>query len=443
MPRMPAMRVAGRSVSDTIVRTRMTLLVRCAVWVMKTSNAPTTASAVDGLHRRLEAICEDLELPRRRAARDDVEARMRQGRKDLTVRCKPAAQPADVTPQLDEARDDRVVAAVAQDALLEVVDRGVQVVQMVEVSADHPLEEAGQEARRVEPAQGRIAAEVIGELREGGDVPFMDGHQPVVTHGADERLGFRSGRARRKGEHAKHERLTEVMDERPVRRSHRRGPQIDWEQLAEPRESLRLGRVDVHPQQVAVGEPIQKRPVESNLMVVTVGNVEESAEASSDVGGVRFVAGNAFRGRVRVCVVSARLPCVLPCSLRHDRPHPGPGAFSTKAAPHEHVRSPDCGPCPPAVNAGHAVRFCGARRNAAAAKVCVARRRPRHGQAICSSRTLRDQHRHRQADPRPLGDESTEGSQANERAAAAGVRLSQSAVNAGCSAPQRDDDAGR
>src|SRR5664279_6048449 len=110
------------------------------------------------MHRHLETICEDPELPRRRAAGADVETRMRQGRKDLTVRSKPAAKPADLVPQLDEARDDLVVGAVAQDALLEVVDRGVQALQMVEVSVDHPLEQACQEAWRVEFAQGRIAA---------------------------------------------------------------------------------------------------------------------------------------------------------------------------------------------------------------------------------------------------------------------------------------------
>jgi hypothetical protein len=47
--------------------------------------------------------------------------------------------------------------------------------------------------------------------------------------------------------------------------------------------------------------------------------------------------------------------------------------------------------------------------------------------------------RYRQADPRPLGDEVMEGSRADERAVAAGVRLFRSAVDASRSAPQRDD----
>jgi uncharacterized protein YqhQ len=34
-----------------------------------------------------------------------------------------------------------------------------------------------------------------------------------------------------------------------------------------------------------------------------------------------------------------------------SRPHPGPGAISTKADAHEHIRPPECDPCSPAVTA--------------------------------------------------------------------------------------------
>lgn len=42
MPKVLAMTVAGSRVSDTVVSARKSLLVRCAVCVIKTSNAPTS-----------------------------------------------------------------------------------------------------------------------------------------------------------------------------------------------------------------------------------------------------------------------------------------------------------------------------------------------------------------------------------------------------------------
>src|SRR5450830_1482424 len=114
--------------------------------------------------------------------------------------------------------------------------------------------------------------------------------------------------------------------------------------LATPRDGL-LPRVHVHPQQVAVGEPIHERSVESDLMVVTVGIVEKRAEATTNVGGVLFAVGEAFRGHAPILGVSARPPRMFACSLCHDCPHPGPDAITTKATPHEHIHLPEHGPC--------------------------------------------------------------------------------------------------
>lgn len=58
---------------------------------------------MDGLDRHLKAVGEDPELPRRQAARDDVEARVRQRREDLAVRGKPSAESTYIVPQLDES----------------------------------------------------------------------------------------------------------------------------------------------------------------------------------------------------------------------------------------------------------------------------------------------------------------------------------------------------
>src|SRR5450759_3619147 len=102
--------------------------------------------------------------------------------------------------------------------------------------------------------------------------------------------------------------------------------------LATPRDGL-LPRVHVHPQQVAVGEPIHERSVESDLTVVTVGIVEKRAEATTNVGGVLCPVGEAFRRHARV--LDARPPRMFACSLCHDCPHPGPDAITTKATPHE------------------------------------------------------------------------------------------------------------
>ena len=81
--------------------------------------------------------------------------------------------------------------AVAQDAHLDLVDRLLQLVEAVEVAVHHPLEHLGEEARRVQPPQRRVAAQVVGEGLQGADVALMKAHEPVAADDAEQERRLR------------------------------------------------------------------------------------------------------------------------------------------------------------------------------------------------------------------------------------------------------------
>ena len=97
---------------------------------------------------------------------------------------------------------------------------------------------------------------------------------------------------------------------------------MDGEQGCDPLYGAPLRRVHIHPQQVFVGELVQKALIRGDIAVVAVGIVEKGTDApSGDHGGIPFAMtdanASAVRRVARVLAAIARSSRTLARSRRH------------------------------------------------------------------------------------------------------------------------------